>query len=159
MNNQIEIWKDVPGYEGLYQCSNYGKVKSFQRKGRFLKAHINRKGYFKVSLFKNKKQKNYEVHQLVAICFLDHVPCGHKYVVDHIDNVRTNNNINNLQILSTRRNVTKSIKLVGASFHKHTKKWQASIHIDRKQIYIGVFETQYEAHLAYQNKLKELENE
>ena len=161
MNTEIEIWKDVPGYEGKYQCSNLGRIKSFYNSGRFLKPAINSKGYFNVLLFKDKKQKNYEIHQLVAMCFLNHIPCGHKYVIDHIDEVKTNNNENNLQIISSRENISKSIKnkLIGANWHKNRNKWQSSICINKKQVYIGLFETEHEAHLAYKDKLKSIQNE
>ena len=54
-----EIWKDIEGYEGLYQVSNLGRVKSFYKEGRILKQCIDKDGYFCVGLFKNKKQEEF----------------------------------------------------------------------------------------------------
>jgi hypothetical protein len=70
-----EIWKDVPNYDGFYQVSNLGNVKSFYKKNeKILKQGINRYGYKFVSLSKNNKQKTIKTHQLVAMAFLNHTP-------------------------------------------------------------------------------------
>ena len=91
-----EIWKDVIGYEGLYQVSNLGNVKSLRfNKEKILKQRIGTKGYFAVCLRKDKIVKTKEVHQLIAIAFLNHKPCGYKLVINHIDFNQKNNNILN----------------------------------------------------------------
>jgi hypothetical protein len=61
-------------------------------------------GYLQVGLFKNKKTKVFRVHQIVSMAFLNHNPCGHKLVINHIDFDKTNNNLNNLEITTQRQN-------------------------------------------------------
>ena len=65
---QKETWKDIRGYEGLYQVSNFGNVRN--KKFKILKPRKNKNGYFQVNLSKNNKHKNYYIHRLVAIMFL-----------------------------------------------------------------------------------------
>ena len=101
----MEIWKDIPDFEGLYQVSNVGRVKSLPRKdsmGRTVKEKIlksprNSSGYKSVSLHdkKNNKKKFISIHRLVADVFLSNdekYPC-----VNHKDNDRSNNNVDNLE--------------------------------------------------------------
>lgn len=116
---QEEVWEEIPNYEGIYEVSNYGRIKSLPRswksgnnaittiKERILKISIDLRGYCVVSLYKNGIKKTHKVHQLVAICFLNHTPDGHTFVVDHIDNNSLNNYVDNLQITTTRINSTK----------------------------------------------------
>ena len=96
-----EIWKDIAGFEGRYQISNLGNVKSFVRRFHegepfILKLRDCGKGYYKVTLYgKDKSQRQVEIHRLVAETFL---PNPHNYsCVNHIDGVKTNNNVNNLE--------------------------------------------------------------
>ena len=110
-----ESWKDIPGYESLYQVSNLGRVRSLDRiimweggkrfaKGRILRQGLNSKGYMIVGLFSKNKRKNWQVHSLVALCFLGHEP-NLKIVVDHIDHNPQNNKLENLQIITQSENV------------------------------------------------------
>lgn len=94
----MEIWKDVKGYENLYQVSNYGNVKSFN----YGKTHIEKvlkpsikNGYFFVLLKKNNKQTNHYVHRLVAEAFIEHT--SENNFVNHKDECRTNNHAENLE--------------------------------------------------------------
>lgn len=88
-----EIYKDIEGYEGLYQVSNYGNVKSLISK-KVLKP-LEVKGYLQIGLHKDKKKKLYKIHRLVADTFLDN---PNKYEeVNHIDEDKTNNNVTNLE--------------------------------------------------------------
>ena len=70
----MEQWKDIQGYEGLYQVSNLGRVKSlnYKRQGieKTLKANFNKQGYLYVDLYKHKRTKKYRIHQLVANAFI-----------------------------------------------------------------------------------------
>ena len=102
----IEIWKDIKGYEGLYQISNLGRVKSLSRwintyrKGRVKKDHYvaitdNGNGYKIVCLSKDKKKQNKYVHRLVAEAFIDN-PQDYKEI-NHIDNDTSNNRVDNLE--------------------------------------------------------------
>lgn len=88
-----EIWKDVPGYEGLYQVSNLGRVKRPCK--RLLKGSICKNGYYRVTLWKNGKMSYKHIHRLVAMVFIpnpNNYPC-----INHKDEVRTNNNVDNLE--------------------------------------------------------------
>lgn len=169
----MEIWKDIKGYEGLYQVSNKGRVKSLNqegidkrgrkrfRAGKILKQQKRPIKYLSVFLSKNGEVKPYLVHHLVAIAFLGYVKKSRKIVIDHIDNNPYNNNVENLQIISNRENTTKdqkntSSKYVGVHWHKTYKKWQSLIRVNGKQIYLGRYDNEYDAHLAYQKALKEL---
>lgn len=163
-----EIWKDIPGYEGLYQASNLGNVKSLNyrqtKKEKILKPFKRRDGYYQVNLCKNGIIKNIKIHQLVAMTFFNHIPCGMKLVVDHINDEKLDNRVENLQIVTGRYNVFKtqgrySSKYKGVSWDKRAKKWRSRIIINGVYKHLGFFTSEEEAHQAYINKLKELENE
>lgn len=158
-----EIWKDVVGYEGIYQISNFGNVKSLgndkSKKEKILKKRLGTKNYYMVGLTKNKKQITKDIHQLVAESFLNHKPCGLKLVVNHIDFNTKNNNLNNLEIITHRENTNRkhiksSSEYVGVSWDKKAKKWRSAIRINSKKTHLGLFINEYDAHLAYQNALK-----
>ena len=122
----MEIWKDIPGYENIYQVSNYGNVRSFKN-GRWglrdtpklLTQSIDNTGYYKVMV----NNKLYQTHQLIAITFLSHIPDGFNIVVNHIDNNPLNNNVDNLELVSNRYNSSCHKTDVGAFWHKNNKKW------------------------------------
>ena len=163
-----EIWKPIPNYEGLYEVSNTGKVKSLRRvikrnhsdytvKERVLKSYSNDKDYICVNLSKNGNGRTWKVHQLIAMAFLNHKPNGSKIVVDHIDNDRSNNSLENIQVIPARLNTSKdrkgySSKYVGVCWCNTHKKWMACIQIDGKNKTLGYFTDEYEAHLAYESK-------
>lgn len=99
----IEEWKDINGYEGLYQVSNLGRVKSFKGKSeRILKPGLNAKGYLGVNLYKNSKPKNIRVHRLVARAFIPNQE--NKPEVNHIDEDKTNNTVSNLEWTTGKEN-------------------------------------------------------
>jgi hypothetical protein len=159
MEKNTEIWKDVPTYEGIYQVSNLGNVKSLgndkTRKEKILKPIKDGKGYDKVNLFKEGNVKKMSVHVLVAMSFLGHIPNGFKIVVDHINGNTLDNNLKNIQLITQRENITKakrkkrSSKYTGVCWHKIANKFMAGIQIDGKTKYLGLFTDEYEAHLAY----------
>jgi hypothetical protein len=107
-----QIWKDVIGYEGLYQVSNLGNVKSlgnkFSRKERLLKLSFQSKGYLTVVLQKDAKRKMVLVHRIVAEHFIHNVES--KPQINHIDGNKTNNAIENLEWVSHRENLNHAIK-------------------------------------------------
>ena len=152
-----EIWKDIPRYEGLYQVSTLGRVKSLKyKKDRILKQSINKAGYLVLNLTINSKSKINYIHKLIAITFLNHKPNRNKLVIDHKDNNPLNNLLNNIQIVTHRENCSKDRSgLVGASYCKLSKKWMSQIQINKIDIYLGRFETELQAHEVYQSKLRE----
>jgi len=95
-----EIWKDVVGYEGLYQVSNLGRIKSFHpryKKERILKTHKRVNGYIFICLHKDKELFTVDVHRLVAQAFVPN-PCPEKYhYVLHLDDNQQNNVYTNLK--------------------------------------------------------------
>ena len=105
----VEVWKDVPGYEGLYQVSSTGNVKSLPKmcgfrkdKGKILSPFINTSGYELVTLCKNNNQKHFQVHRLVAMAFIPNI--NNKPQVDHINRVRTDNRVENLRWVTVSEN-------------------------------------------------------
>ena len=160
MNNII--WKDIPGYEGLYQINNYGIVKSlYYGKEKILKMSIANTGYYNVSLRNNKKQKTEMVHKLVAICFLNHQPNGYALVIDHINDNKLDNRVKNLQIVTNRFNSHKtqgkySSMYKGVSWSKWANKWVSTIRINGNKKYLGYFDNEFDAHLAYESELNKI---
>lgn len=113
-----EIWKDIQGYEGLYQISNLGNVKSLsfgpkniRRSGkeRILKSSPSNCGYYKVELYNNGKSKMHYIHRLVATAF---IPNPHnKPQINHIDGVKSNNSAANLEWITASENQKHSIRI------------------------------------------------
>lgn len=166
MIEEIEIWKDVPNYEGLYQVSSFGNVKSLNYRGNgkenLLKPALIKCGYLRVALYKNSNQNSFTIHILVAMAFYGHKPDGtNKICVDHIDNIKTNNRSDNLQLISNRENGSKDKKggasiFVGVTWNKKSKKWQACIQFNGRIINLGSFIIEIDANYAYQKALKEI---
>ena len=165
-----EIWKDIPEYEGLYQVSNLGRVKSLPKEwsvgikgirrhnGKILKCSYNKGGYAQYRITKDGVYSTYLGHILVAMSFLNHKPNGHIMVVDHINDIRNDNRLKNLQIVTHRFNCFKTqlkytSKYKGVSWKKDAKKWRARINIDNKVKELGYFSNEMEAHQAYENAL------
>lgn len=101
-----EIWKDIQGYEGLYQVSNLGRVKSlnYNRSGkeRILKYGTNTQGYLNVCLCVNKQRKMFAVHRLVAETFIANI--NNLPQVNHIDENKHNNCVSNLEWCTSKYN-------------------------------------------------------
>jgi hypothetical protein len=161
----IEEYRAVKGYEGLYEVSNFGNVKSLKRKrvlnDIILNPPINQRGYKLVNLNKNGLKYKIELHQLIAIAFLNHIPNGFKIVVDHIDNNPLNNRLDNLQLITHRENSSKDKKgtsnYTGVSWNKQCKKWRSSILINGKTKYLGSYTNEIQASNAYQYELKRIQ--
>ena len=169
----IEVFKDVPNYEGIYQVSNFGNVKSLSRiivnrgakyscEEKLMKPLKTKKGYLKICLYKNGKSKTFSIHVLVAMAFLDFIPNGNKFVIDHKNNVKNDNNLLNLQIISHRENSSKDIKktkgkFVGVHWIENRNKWRSQIQIKGQNIILGIFETEEEGFLVYQEALKKVD--
>ncbi len=169
----VEIWKDIPNWEGLYQVSNLGNVKSLSRvmtkngkypyisKERILTPNKNSKGYYKVTFRKDNLSYTKMVHQLVAKSFLNHKPNLFELVVDHINDNPLDNRVENLQVITARENAHKtqgkySSKYKGVYWHKRNKKWRSAIQINGRVKYLGDFDCELKAHLVYVNKVKQI---
>lgn len=100
----VEIWKDIVGYENLYQVSNFGNVRSFKhKKPKLLKPRKDSKGYLQIVLSNhNKSRKNFLIHRLVAQAF---IPNPKNYpVINHKDENPLNNNVSNLEWCTQKYN-------------------------------------------------------
>lgn len=126
MKKDKEIWKDIQGYEGLYQISSFGRVKRLERENKFgnktrvLKEMImtpvkNRHGYMGLNIAIDKKMKAHSIHRLVATHFIkniDNLP-----EVNHIDGDKNNNVASNLEWCTRKENMSHAIS-AGLINHK-----------------------------------------
>ena len=128
---ESEVWKDVAGYEGVYQVSNKGNVRSVARKdsigrkcgGRMLKPGYDKDGYLRVNIYKNGKQKTRFIHRLVAGAFVPN-PNGYSEI-NHRDENKVNNYANNLEWCTRECNVNHGT-LIERSAQARSKKVKAT---------------------------------
>lgn len=111
----MELWKDINGYEGYYQISSQGNVRSVDRfdgvhdrKGTVIKPNLKQNGYLQVGLRKHNTRKWFGVHRLVAIHFIENP--NNKPQVNHIDGNKQNNTIENLEWVTEKENQTHAAK-------------------------------------------------
>lgn len=105
-----EIWRDIPSYEGLYQASNYGRIKSLHHnKERIMRTPLNSKGRPFLGLTIGRWKQVVEVHVLVALAFLGERPEG--MVVNHISGDRTDNRVENLEYVTQYENMHHAIEI------------------------------------------------
>jgi len=172
MKHTEEEWRDVVGYVGEYKISSMGRVQSvartFTTHRKFKRTHhvlekilvtaLSTTGYKQVHLCSRGSDKTKRVHKMVAEAFLGHIPCGHKEVIDHIDNNKINNEVSNLRLVTTRENVTKGMNLPKSGYRgvsKNGKGWRATIRIEGKRVLLGTFSDPKEAGIAYATARKE----
>lgn len=99
----MEIWRDIKDYEGLYQVSNLGRVKSLKYgKEKILKGYKYRGGYLRVDLYKERKVKHFPIHRLVASAFINNP--NNLPQVNHKDEDKTNNCAENLEYCDSSYN-------------------------------------------------------
>lgn len=97
----MEIWKDVPNYEGYYEASTHGRIRN-KITNKLLKPIIQKNGYAHCSLYKNKKCKQLRWHRVIATTFLANP--DNKESVNHIDECKTNNRVSNLEWCTHKEN-------------------------------------------------------
>lgn len=114
-----EIWKDIHGYKGIYKASSKGRIISLDRtiehnivgskkvEGKMLKQYLDNHGYLRINLSKNGNVKKHSVHRLIALSFLGHSDLS----VNHIDGIKTNNNIGNLEYVTMKRNIEHAVSV------------------------------------------------
>lgn len=167
-------WRGVVGYENLYVVSNFGEIKSLDRKkwngkgfqsikGKILKQRNDTRGYPFVNLSKNGKIKSTRVHRVVAKAFLSAKEGRNglrREVVDHIDNNKENNLLSNLQIISQRENNTKdrSRRNLPNGVRFKNKKYYSSIKHNLINYHLGVFSTKEEAYRQYLSAIEYTNN-
>lgn len=161
-----EKWIDILNYEGFYKISTLGVIKSVERyvlhpycgkqkiKERPLKQSETNAGYLFVALSKNGIVKQFTVHKLMAISFLNHSTANRKYSINHIDFNKKNNSLENLEVITQRENSSlnkknKTSNYTGVCKRKSTNKWIATIKINGKTKHLGYFENELDAHNAY----------
>jgi len=160
-----EIWKDVVGYEGIYKVSNIGNVISLPRvwesANGSIRSHngkeISSKGrgrYPRVVLCKDGIIKHRSVHQLVAESFLGYDKSS-GLIIDHINNISTDNRVENLQLITTRHNLVKDKKKKSTLPTGVTKlpsgRFRACCRMAGKKIQLGIFNCPTLASFSYIN--------
>ena len=159
--NKKEIWKEVNEYQGVYEVSNLGRVKS-TRTNKIRKLHLSKIGYYTVGLCSNGIRKTEYVHHLIARSFLNHKTSVQGKVIDHINNVKSDNRLENLQIITRRENNVKdkkngTSKYTGVTWDKDRCKWRSVINNKLKKYHLGYFDNEEDASKAYKKKLKEIQ--
>ena len=120
MRNISEVWKSINGFEGLYEASSKGRIRSLDRKvkngngeritrGVIIKGYVGKDNYKRVSLSKNGKKYPKTVHRLIAETFIDNEK--NKEMVNHKDAVKTNNDIENLEWVTRKENSEHAARL------------------------------------------------
>jgi len=179
IEKEKEIWRDIPGYEGYYQVSDIGRVRSLDRnivyvdgkrrfiKGKLIKGSLNGKGYRLTTLKKNNIGRTFKFSQLVAMAFLNHKPNGMKVVVDHIDGDRSDDRVKNLRIVTNRENCSNlfrrdranlSSKYTGVSWSIKDNAWRVGIQYDKITYNLGAYATELKASDVYQEALDKIKN-
>ncbi len=163
-DSKFELWKKVEGFSD-YSVSTLARVRNDKKNGFILNCAIDSHGYRNVTLSVSKGvQKKLKVHRLVAIAFV--LNTDSKLFVDHIDNNRTNNNLNNLRWVTRTENAintqipsTNASGIKGVSWNKKAKKWRAFIYIDKKEKHLGYFTNKNDAIKTRKQKANEVYGE
>ena len=161
-----EIWKDIKGYEGLYQVSNLGRVKSLKReiknqynkyiiKEKIITSFDNGKGYLRLYLYKNGISKNYYIHRLVAEAF---IPNPNNYMeINHKSGIKTENFVNNLEWCNRKQNMEHAYKnklkinKKGIENNKSVKIKQIDKNNNQINIFYGIREAERKTNINHTN--------
>lgn len=144
-----EVFKLINGFNGMYSVSNLGNVRN-EFKDIQLKPRNTGKGYMIVTLYKQGKPKHYKVHRLVMSAFVGES----KLQVDHINGNRGDNRLENLRYCTPRQNKVFSVSKVNTTSKYNgvcarKEKWISSCTINGKPKYLGTFNCEFAAHVAY----------
>lgn len=170
-----EIWKDIPEWEGLYQASTLGRIRSLDRtyidsigrcttrKGRIRIPHINASGYYYTLMVEKERRLAKTYHRLVALTFIPNQQ--NKCCVNHKDGDKLNNRLDNLEWVTVRENsahwiensTTMSSNFPGVTLDKQTGLWAANIFLEDSNYYLGKYVNESEAKIAYDTALKDWE--
>lgn len=154
-----EDWRPVVGWEGLYDVSSYGRVRSARtlgptRYGKILKLFHNQDGYPSVHLCQHSKYVTRRVGRLVGEAFLPNFRTDLE--IDHIDGNRANDCLTNLRMVTSGQNTINRGKqknnttgAIGVHFHKRLGRYTVAIGIDKVQIHLGCFDDLIDAKAAY----------
>lgn len=171
MKSELGEWRDIEGYEGLYQVSSLGEVRSMDRivkskgdlmqriRGRIIKPTIQRKGRCSIALHKDGQLKNYMVHRLVAKAFIPNDDPENKTQVNHKDENQSNNRVDNLEWCDAKYNINYGTgrarmaeKLINGKNSRpvlqytldgeFVREWPSTMEIERQ---LGIFNTQISA--------------
>lgn len=165
-----EIWKPLIRFNSFYEVSNYGNIKSVRRYKNnnggkvlvnelILKQQITKKGYKSIRILFERKKYSLVVHRLVAKAFIPNP--NNLPQVNHKDEVKTNNNVENLEWCNNRYNshyskinLNSTSKYIGIHFVKKYNKWCSQIHIEGITYTLGFFKEEIYAKLEYDNALQ-----
>ena len=147
----MEDWKQIKDYPN-YSVSNFGNVKN-NSSNKVLKPIIDFWGYARVNLYNNNGAKMFKIHHLVYSHFANNFE---KVLIDHIDRNKENNNFNNLRLANVSLNALNQDKKNGRTskyrccyFDKKLKKFAVRINIDGKKVFVGSYQKELDAGLAY----------
>ena len=140
----MEIWKDIKNYEGLYQVSNFGRIKALERtvQGRWGEQHLqekilalykDKKGYMIAYLYKNNIKKALKVHRIVAEAFLQNL--DNKREIDHINRIKDDNRVENLRWVTAKENSANRNTINTEKAKRKRAKYVVSVKNNRISIY------------------------
>lgn len=157
MENEVEVWKDIKGYEGIYRISNLGNVFSV-RIGRNLKKSYDTKGYVLSNLCVGAVVKKHKVHHLVIRAFIDENFTTIALQCDHINRIKDDNRVENLKIVNNRENNTNKPRVGLIGVKRYNGLFGTQIYYKGKNYSLGIYNTEIEAHQKYKEALDDINN-
>lgn len=164
-----EVWKDVLGYEGIYQASNLGRVKSlerdiahprhgtYRRKERILKPKVSHCGYIVGTIQVDKNRNCILWHELVMLAFVG----SSNLSIDHLNGIKTDNRLENLEYVNQRENISRywdKNKNLPTGVFKEKERFGSYVTVGLKKHYLGMYDTPQEAIAIRQTALANIDN-